>query len=145
MLILLTESCGLLSGLSNTSRGIAILIPSGFNRRSSPDRSRNSSPSRNRSPAASPNRIRSSSPSTERRKHFRCSFCEVNDHSHLDCTKFSSSEQFQICKTKRLCFVCRTGGHGAWSCPFTAFLCVTTECKSSPPHCVQFCQLAKTQ
>ena len=118
---------------------------SGFNRRPSPDRSRNSSPSRNRSPVSSPNRIRSSSPSTERRKHFRCSFCEVNDHSHLDCTKFSSSEQFHICKTKRLCFVCRMGGHGAWSCPFTSFLCVTTECKSPPPHCVQFCQLAKTQ
>ena len=133
------------AGASPQDPDMSSSTSSNFNRRSSPERSRNSSPTRYRSPASSPNRLRSGSPSTDRRKHFRCSFCEINDHSHLDCTRFSPGEQFQICKTKRLCFGYRSGGHPASLCPFTSLLCVSPDCSGSPPHAVIFCQFAKEQ
>ena len=140
------------AGTLTQDSGASSSPSSDLNRRSSPDRSRNSSPTRrnlsptrNRSPASSPNRLRSGSPSAERRRHFRCSMCEENDHSHLDCPKFSPREQFQICKTKRLCFVCRAGGHPASLCPFTSLQCTNSECGGYPPHAGIFCQFAREQ
>ena len=140
------------AGTPTQDSGASSFPSSDLNRRTSPDRSRDSSPTRRnpsptryRSPASSPNRLRSGSPSAERRRHFRCSMCEVDDHSHLDCTKFSPKEQFQICKSKRLCFGCRAGGHPASLCPFTSLLCADPACNGYPPHADIFCQFAREQ
>ena len=112
------------------------------------------SPSRSVSPNKGQLGIRSFSPnknrpqrssSPNRRKAFKCSLCECNDHSHLDCNKFSPEDVLRMCKERHLCYVCRTTGHGASYCPFTPLLCIKQECENLPPHCSLLCDVPRRQ
>ena len=104
-----------------------------------PPQSRSGSPIK--SPLPTDKRQRSPSPT--RRRAFKCSFCETNEHSHLDCSKFSPDQMLKLCKERYLCFVCRTWGHGANYCPFTSLQCTKSSCKNVPPHCTILCDVLK--
>ena len=82
---------------------------------------------------------RTRSPSPNRRS-FRCQLCELDDHSHLTCTRFSAPQQLEFCKERSLCFVCKSRGHRVQSCP-TAHLLQCTRCVNRPPHSPIFCTL----
>lgn len=99
---------------------------------------------RNRNQSRSNSSSRSQSPD-RRQKVFMCQLCEVNDHSHTTCTTFSIEQQFQMCRDKRLCFICKSAGHGARICPHQNLRCSTPSCSTSPPHNNAFCDFAKPQ
>ena len=92
----------------------------------------------------SPARSHSQSP-RRRQPFFMCQLCETNDHSHITCSKFSIKTQFRMCTDKRLCFVCKSAGHGARVCPHQNLRCTLTACSDSPPHNTSFCEFAKPQ
>lgn len=86
------------------------------------------------------NAPRSRSPSPAKTWFYKCSLCQVNDHSHLDCTRFSPTEVFELCTTRGLCFVCRMRGHRAEVCPHTSLRCLKEACLKKAPHCDLFCK-----
>ena len=83
---------------------------------------------------------RSQSPS--RSQAFKCLFCKTNDHTHVTCQKLAPKEQFEFCRTNRLCFVCKSWGHGSMACSVSHLL-GCGKCPNKMPHAGIFCDLMK--
>ena len=92
--------------------------------------SRSNSPSfRGETAPASPGRGRYS-------RSYKCAFCCVNDHTSLQCSKFTSEKCLLMSKQQGLCFKCLVPGHTAYICPYPTH-CLSTDCSNLPvpvPH-----------
>lgn len=95
----------------------------------------------NRSGQLSSGSNRNSSPF--RSRSYKCQFCLKDDHSHLTCNLFTPQQQFNLCKERRLCFICKGHGHTAAQCSMEELL-KCSECPARcPPHSPTFCELLR--
>ena len=100
-------------------------------------RGRNASLPRSNSPSY---RGETGSPNRSRRL-YKCAFCCTNDHSSLDCTKFTSERYLMMVKQQGLCFKCLLPGHTAFVCPYQTYCQDPDCCKTPTPlHAPMLCK-----